>query len=1596
MQKLAEICIKRPVFATMLILALVVIGLDSYRKLGVDYFPKVEFPFVNISTTLPGASPEEVESQVTKVLEEAVNTISGIDDLNSTSAEGISIITIGFTLEKDPEVAAQEVRDKISTVLGQLPKDAKPPVVEKIATDAAPILNVVISSNRDLREITKIVDDRLKKNIESLSGVGQVRFVGERKRQIQVVLDPEKLAAYNLNIEQVRGALAAQNIEIPGGRIDQGNRELSLRTLGRVEHPLDFERVVVGNLSGAPIRVSDIADVVDGYEEPRSVARLNGHSAVVLAIRKQAGTNTLDVIAGVKSRIDELKKSMPADFEVTYSRDQSGFIHAAFEAVQEHLVLGGVFAAIIVMLFIRNWRSTLIAAIAIPTSIISTFSLLNAMGFTLNQITMLALTLIVGIVIDDAIVVLENIFRHMEEKNMTAMEAAAEGTKEIGLAVLATTLSLIIIFLPIAMMPGIVGRFMSSFGYVAAFAIGISLLVSFTLTPMLCSRFLKLGKSDHNTKAGLFHKLTAVPYRKMLEWSMAHRWVIVIISLLVVGSTVPMMKRIGVDFLPVEDQSEFEVTVRAPLGSSLVGTTQVLELVENDIRSMPEVREVLTTVGADLRRQVDRGALTIELVDLDHRKRSQRQLMDATREMLRKYKDLIVSVQMPSLIGGETAYDFQYSIQGPDLENLDKYATQLMTKLKQVPGMMDLQSTYESGKPEVRVVINRDKAADLNVNVAQVANAMRVLVGGDDQVTTYKEGDDRYDVLLRVKKEFRNSQQALERLYLPSSTLGNVPISNVASLQPGAGPMSIDRWNRQRRVMINGNLSKGLALGDLIKIAQSEMDQMNLPPEYRHGAVGRSRELGRAVGDFLFAFLLSVIFMYMILAANYESFIDPVTILLSLPLSVPFAILSLLLAGENFSVVYTSLGVLVLFGIVKKNSILQIDHIKGLRRGGMPRLEAIFQGCDDRLRPILMTTAALVAGMLPLAFGSGAGAGTRRTVAIVVIGGQSMALLLTLLVTPVAYSIFDDIAQAAWFRRVFSRRRKAVPSMTALLLIGVLLAGTPLRAQQAQPLAQDEAMKKALQQVLKEQRVGVTDVERRLTFEDAVQLALKNNLDIEIERTNVATAASALTGAKGAFDPLLLYRPSIETRNTPVANTLASSNGKVSEHYATNSMGFRQRTPWQGLTLAVDWDNQRQSTNNPFVSLNPNYTSRLTAGFTMPLWRYRATDFDRALVKVRAKQSQQSRTDFETRAIDVITRAQGAYWDLVASIEDAVVASDGVRLARDQYERTQRQIGAGTLAPVELAASEAELQRRIDAYVTAVGVITVAENTLKTILAPSKEDPIWNERVTPVDTQTTDLPPTDVKDATTTAIAKRTEIQSLNLRLEQNDIQTDLARSATKPQVNLTGAYTTTGLAGTVPPANGGGFAAAFTPLFQRVNDLSALAGYPPLPPVNLGGGTLPPSFTGGGGQAIANAFGFGYQSVVGGVSIEWNARNRTAESQLDQAAIADRRLKLARTQLEQGIGAEVRSSLQGLATADQRITAARASEKAANEKLESEIRLFATGESTNFLVLTRQNELLDSRRRVVESLLLRNRAIARIQQATGTTLEARKIVVEP
>jgi len=1575
MQKLAAICIRRPVFATMLIAALLVMGLAAYRNLGVDLFPKIEFPVVTVTTTLRGASPEEVETQVTKRIEEAVNTVSGIDELRSVSAEGVSQVFVTFVLEKDADVGAQEVRDKVAAVLRQLPRDVDPPVVEKLATDASPVINVVVASGRDLRETTKIVDDRIKKNIESINGVGQVRFVGERTRQVQVWLDGNKLYAYNLNVEQVRNALAAQNVEIPGGRIDQGPRELSLRTLGRVERPEDFSRVIVATVGSTPVRVSDIGTVEDGVEEPRSLARLDGSPAVVLEVRKQAGTNTLEVIQAVKARIGELEKSLPPDFRITYTRDQSTFIQESFHAVQEHLILGGFCAAIIVLFFIRDWRATLIAAIAIPTSIVSTYTLMSLMGFTLNQITMLALTLVVGIVIDDAIVVLENIFRFAEEKNLAPMEAALEGTRDIALAVMATTLSLIIIFIPVALMGGIVGRFMSSFGYTAAFAIGVSLLVSFTLTPMLCSRFLKLGKGGLHaaTKETWLFRILDRPYRRFLHWSMSHRWAIALAAVLIMLSSAPLFLMVGKDFLPVDDQSEFEITVRMPVGSSLEGTETVLRQLEDDVRALPGVDHLLTTAGADTQRRVDRGSIVVELLPIHARKESQQQIMLMARQRLKKYRDLVVGVQLPSVIQGSNQnQDLMFFLQGPDLERLNRYATAIKSRLAQVPGIVDLDSSYEPGKPEIRVRINRDKAADLNVNVASIANALRVLVGGDDQVTTYREGDDRYNVQLRLAKEFRTSAGALERLYVPSGTLGNVQVSSVAALEKGGGPTQIERYNRQRQVMISANLVEGQSLSVVLPILREVVAGLNMPPEYTSGLTGRSREFGRASLNYVIAFLLSIVFMYMVLAAQFESFIDPVTILISLPLSVPFALVSLLLTGENFSIIYTSLGILILFGIVKKNSILQIDHIKALRREGMPRLEAIMKGCEDRLRPILMTTAALVAGMIPLALGSGAGAGSRRTVAIVVIGGQSLCLLLTLLVTPVTYSLFDDLVDAPlWgrLRRWLSWRR--APAVTALLLLAVL----PLAAQPAPP------------------RVGVGILERKMSLREAIELALAHNLEIEIVKTDRAAATQAVRAARGFWDPAFRWAPLLESRNTPAGSVLQGASGKLAEHLHSENFSFRQRLPWQGSAFNVDFENSRQSSSNPFVSLSPFVSSRLVVGFTQPLMRNRAIDSGRAELRIRRKQADVSDQEFELKVIDVITRVQQAYWDLVAARQDAGVKADAVEWARQQLARNRRMIDAGSLAPVELSASEAELERRLDTWYASLGVITEVENALKTLLAGDRSDTLWSDAIVPTDIST--LAPPEIDDlraATARAVHSRPELEILKRQQEINKVQQNLSRDQVKPQVNLVAAYINSGLAGSLRTGDNP-FTASNAALYDRVNQLSVQSGLPPIALPSFG--SLPGTLIGGYGGTLSNLFAGRYPTLQAGLSFDLNLRNNTAEGNLAQSVIAGRRLQLQQAQIEQAIEAQVRNALQAIQTARQRIAAAEASARAAREKLDSETRLFQTGESTNFLVLTRQNEYADSRRRAVAARLDFNKAVASLERALGTTLAAHQVTLK-
>ncbi|HEX8748512.1 MAG TPA: efflux RND transporter permease subunit [Pyrinomonadaceae bacterium] len=1100
MQKLAEICVRRPVFATMLILSLTVVGIFSFKSLGVDLFPKIDLPTITVTVINPGASPQEIETEITDKVEGAVNTISGIDELRSTSVEGVSQVFITFLLEKNADIAAQEVRDKVNLIVSDLPDTAEQPIVQKLDTDAAPVLRIAVSAPRSLREVTDVADKKIKERIESINGVGNVEIVGGREREIQVWVDPDKMRAFNVTVAEVAAAMRLQNLEVPGGRVDEGARELTVRTMGRIQNPAEFNNVVVATRGNYSVKLSDIGYAEDGAEEQRTSAKLNGQPAVTLVVSKQSGQNTVAVAEAVKERLREIAPTLPAGFKTEIVGDQSLFIKASLESIETHLIEGGILAALVVFIFLWSIRSTLIAALAIPTSIIATFGLMAAMGYTLNQITMLALTLMVGIVIDDAIVVLENIYRFVEEKGMPPFQAAIEGTKEIGLAVMATTLSLLAVFLPVGFMGGIVGRFMSSFGLTASFAIGVSLIVSFTLTPMLAARLIKrkddplpadvgsepsesehlvaaanesrvtasepeptknvedtpwvedepardsikpdVPRSEHSSKESRWYRPVDRTYTAMLKWSLAHRWMVVGLCVLVIVSIFPLFMFVGKNFLPVDDQSQFEVSVRAPEGYTLAATDAIVERIAREIKGLDGVTDTLVTIGGGQQQLVNNASIYIKLKDIKERDKTQDELMVAARKILENYpKELRTSVQQVAAIsgGGFRNADIQYVIGGPELDKLTQYSEQLLAKMRTIPDVVDADSTLVLGKPELRVVIDRARAADLGVRVGDIAQALNTLVAGQE-VTTFNEGTDQRNVRVRAIGEFRTSVEGLSRMIVPSAKVGWVSLDNLVRIEEGTGPSAIDRLNRQRQVSLLANVRPGGSQAAVLERMNQFVRELNVDPAYTTGTAGRSKELGRAGYYFLLAIVLSFVFMYMVLAAQFESFIHPVTILLTLPLAIPFGILSLLLTGQTVNI-FSGLGLLLLFGVVKKNAILQIDHTNELRARGMDIYEAIIQSNRDRLRPILMTTIALVAGMMPLVLSRGPGAGTNRSIGVLVVGGQSLCLLLTLLAVPVFYSLFDDLGHSRVWGAIGSRvrgtfswaRRKAATATTSFL-----------------------------------------------------------------------------------------------------------------------------------------------------------------------------------------------------------------------------------------------------------------------------------------------------------------------------------------------------------------------------------------------------------------------------------------------------------------------------------------------------------------------------------------------------------------------------------
>ncbi len=1008
--KISETCIRRPVFASMMILALVVFGVVSYRTIGVDLFPDVDIPVVTVTVPYPGADPETVETDVTDKVEEAVNTISGIKVLRSESIEGLSQVFIEFELEVDIDVASQDVRDKVAAIRGDLPLDVDPPIVEKFDIDSAPILAVVLSGPVSIRELSDFADNRLKPRIENVDGVGNVRLVGKREREIRVWLRADRLRALGLTAEDVTDALAAENLEPPGGRIETRQREVIVKTKGKIERVEQFGEIVVTRRAGAPIRVRDVAWIEDGMEDMRSLARLDGTRAVSLLVRRQSGTNMLRVARAVKGRLDDVRSTLPEGYELTVAQDLSIFVEDSINEAEGELLRGGILAVLVILFFLRSVRGSFVAAVTIPTTIIATYSFMLGMGFTVNMLTMLALTISVGMIIDDSIVVLENSYRHMEE-GLPRMQAAIQGISEIGFAVVATSLAIGAVFVPVAFMEGMVGQFFYEFGLTVAFAVAVSTFIALTLSPMLCSRVLKVparhGRA-FNLIERLFEAIERV-YGWTIRKALRHRFAVVAAALAVFASSLAITPFIGQEFMPDQDESQFNIQVETPIGTSIHATSEALGDIEERVRQLPGVRDTFTTIGAGMEERVNVATVLTRLVPRAERRHTQAEIMQMARDAMADLRHLRISVEVIQAVGGGgfRVAPLQYSIQGPDLDALAEYSGRFMAEMAKVPGIVDINSTYDAGKPEANVVIDREKAADLGVHVRDIGHAVHALIGGR-RATVFEQGGETFDVRVRYAEPDRDRPGKVLQVPVRTASGALVDLDSLVHVEDGTGPVQISRENRSRQVFVLANLESFKPLGAAMRDLSEIEARLGLPPGVHTRFVGEVEMMEESFASINFALLMAVVLIYMVLAAQFESLIHPLTVMLSLPLSVVGALGLLAVTGRTLSI-FSMIGMIMLMGLVTKNAILLIDYTNLLRSRGLSRNDAVLRAGPVRLRPILMTAFSTIAGMLPVAIGLGAGAETRAPMGTAIVGGMLTSTVLTLVVVPVVYTLMDDL-----------------------------------------------------------------------------------------------------------------------------------------------------------------------------------------------------------------------------------------------------------------------------------------------------------------------------------------------------------------------------------------------------------------------------------------------------------------------------------------------------------------------------------------------------------------------------------------------------------
>ncbi len=1008
--KITEISIKRPVFATVTILALVVLGLYSYMSLNVDEYPNVEIPVVAVTVNYPGASPEQVESKITQKVEETVSVVPGVDHITSTVREGTSTTVIQFTMETSAATAAQDVRDKVGRLQGSLPQEADAPIVTRFDPSDTPIASIALTGPISQQELTVIANDSVTKRLEAINGVASVNVQGGLDREIQINMDADKIAAYGLTIPEILNNLRSENMETPGGKVTDGKHETSLRAVGNITSPEQFLNLPVGRRDGVQLYVDNIATVKDTTKDVTTITKLHDKPAIGLDIMKQSGSNTVEVVDNVKKEIESIKKDLPAGVELTVVRDNSQNIKNSIHDVLFNLVLGAVLAVAIVFLFLGNWRSTIIAAIAIPTSIITSFLAMKALNFTLNTMSLLALSLAVGLLIDDAIVVIENIVRHLEMgKNKNA--AATEGTAEIGLAVTATTFTLVAVFLPVGMMSGIVGQFFKQFGVTVAVSVLVSLFVAFTLTPMLSAKYLK---DDRKKSESVYGKAWAKwnqqfdywtsRYAEFLKYALGHRGKVMLAAAALFVGSLALLPFVGSTFIPDADNSEITIAADVDPGMSPQAVGEIADNISQIIHSIPQV--TMTYSVAD----VNGITILTELQPKNARKVSDNQIIAELRQKLNDITGVQISITKKS--GMSASKPVSLVIQGQSLDKLADIGEQVEQIMLKIPGAVDVSSSYEAGKPDAQIVVNRDKASDLGVSTAGIADTLQTMFNGTI-VTQYKDADDSYDVRLVLKPGDRNSLADVNNIYLAGTSRDKngqsvmIPLSQVTRTIYATSPMQIKRYDRQEQVTISANL-RDTTLGDFNNVLNKQLAGIKLPDGYKFVATGQSQQMSDVFTGIVLALTMAVLFIFFVLAAQFESYIDPFAIMLALPLAIIGAILGLLVMHSTINMM-SLIGIIMLMGLVTKNAILLIDFAKQRREQGIERNQALVEAALVRMRPIMMTTTAMIFGMIPLALGIGPGAETRAPMAHAIIGGLITSTILTLVVVPVVYTLIDDM-----------------------------------------------------------------------------------------------------------------------------------------------------------------------------------------------------------------------------------------------------------------------------------------------------------------------------------------------------------------------------------------------------------------------------------------------------------------------------------------------------------------------------------------------------------------------------------------------------------